>query len=249
MSVGNLPIEYSSFLWEVLPNRPSRICKLFVLSSCMNLKLTSQTLSVAGRQITIDLPADPEEMLQQALAGEAAGDSNWDPYWGLLWAAAPKTAELLLRESWPGPLKSMEIGCGVGLTGIAGLMAGLSVTFADHAPNAVAMAQTNALKNGFCDVDGRVFDWNDPPDEKFEFIFGSDILYDSAGHLPLLRTLDAMLGLHGQVWIGDVGRTNAPAFVKKAEQAGWKIDIRRETGESVAQPLHLLFRLLIMTRR
>lgn len=215
----------------------------------MNLKLTSQTLSLAGRQVTIDLPADPEEMLQQALKGEAAGASDWDPYWGLIWSAAPKTAELLLRESWSCPLKCMEIGCGVGLAGIAALMAGLSVSFADHAPEAVTMAQANALKNGFRDVNGRVFDWNDPPNEQFDFIFGSDILYDSAGHTPLLRTLDAMLASHGQIWIGDAGRTNAPAFVKKAQQAGWKIDIRSENGEPLAHPLHLQFRLLIMTRR
>ena len=214
----------------------------------MNLKLTSQTLSVAGRPITIDLPADPEEMLQQALAGEASGGSDWDPYWGLLWAAAPKTAQLLLQEPWSGPLKCMEIGCGIGLAGIAALMAGLNVSFADHASEAVLLAQANASKNGFRNVNGRVFDWNDPPDERFDFIFGSDILYDSAGHAPLLKTLDAMLVPNGQVWIGDAGRTNAPAFVRKAEQAGWKLDLRSEIGEPLAHPLHLQFRLLVMTR-
>jgi predicted nicotinamide N-methyase len=248
-SVGNLPIEYSSFSGSVLPNQLSLVYKLFILSSSMNLKITSQTLSVAEREITINLPADPEEMLQQALAGEAAGAADWDPYWGLLWAAAPKTAELLLRESWSSPLMCLEIGCGVGLAGIAALMAGLHVTFSDHAPEAVLMAQANALRNGFHDVNGRVFDWNDPPHEQYDFIFGSDILYDSAGHAPLLRTLDAMLNSDGQVWIGDAGRTNAPLFVRKAEQAGWKIDIRSENGESIAQPRHLQFRLLIMTRR
>ncbi len=215
----------------------------------MNLKLTSQTISIAGHQIHFDLPSDPEEMLKHALLGEATGSSDWDPYWGLLWAASPATAELLLNQHWPADLNGLEIGCGVGLTGIAALLAGLKVTFADHSSDAVKMALSNAAQNGFPNASGLVFDWQQPPNQQFDFIFGSDILYDSAGHEPLLRTLNAMLSPSGQVWIGDAGRTNAPAFMEKATMGGWQVELRDEKGQPVQNPPHLQFRLMMMARR
>ncbi len=213
----------------------------------MNLKVTTQSIEILGRQIVFDLPADQEEMLALALNGEAAGSSEWDPYWGLLWAAAPVTAELLLRQPWNLGLRSLEIGCGVGLAGIAGLMAGLDVTFTDHAPEAVRMAQENAARNGFPDAEGLIFDWRKPVSRQFDFIFGSDILYDLAVHEPLLTTLDAMLSPTGQVWIGDAGRTNAPRFVERARAAGWKIELRNSQNKPNASPGHLEFRLIVMT--
>ncbi|MFO1000858.1 MAG: methyltransferase domain-containing protein [Planctomycetaceae bacterium] len=214
----------------------------------MSLKVTTQSLEVLGRQIVFDLPSDQEEMLALALDGEASGGSEWDPYWGLLWAAAPVTAELLLSRQWQTGLRSLEVGCGVGLAGIAGLMAGLDVTFTDHAPEAVRMAQQNAARNGFPNAKGLTFDWRDPVNHQFDFIFGSDILYDLAVHEPLLTTLQAMLSPKGQVWIGDAGRTNAPRFVDRAKASGWQVELRDKRNQPNPAPGHLEFRLIVLTR-
>ena len=214
----------------------------------MNLKVTTQSIEIVGRPIVFDLPADQEEMLALALDGEASGTSEWDPYWGLLWAAAPVTAELLLSRQWDPALSSLEVGCGVGLAGIAGLMAGLDVTFTDHAPEAVRMAQQNAARNGFPNAEGLIFDWREPVDRQFDFIFGSDILYDLAVHEPLLTTLKAMLSPTGQVWIGDAGRTNAPKFVDRAKAAGWRVELRDKKNQPNPSPRHLEFRLIVLTR-
>ncbi len=215
----------------------------------MNLKVATQSIEILGRQIVFDLPTDQEEMLTLALNGEASGGSDWDPYWGLLWAAAPVTAELLLSQQWDQGLRSLEIGCGVGLTGIAGMMAGLNVTFTDHAPEAVRMAQENAARNGFPDAAGLIFDWREPVGQQFDFIFGSDILYDLAVHEPLLTTLQAMLAPNGQVWIGDAGRTNAPRFVERAKAAGWNVELRNRQNKPNAAPEHLEFRLIVLSRK
>lgn len=214
----------------------------------MNLKVTTQSIEILGRQIVFDLPADQEEMLALALDGEASGTSEWDPYWGLLWAAAPVTAELLLSQRWQQGLSSLEVGCGVGLTGIAGLLSGLNVTFTDHAPEAVRMAQQNAARNGFPNAEGLIFDWREPVNRQFDFIFGSDILYDLAVHEPLLTTLKAMLSPTGQIWIGDAGRTNAPSFVERAKAAGWRVELRDKTNRPNPSPGHLEFRLIELRR-
>lgn len=212
------------------------------------LKLKTQHLTLVGQKFSIQLPADQEEMLQLALEGEASGSTDWDPYWGLLWAAAPKTAEMILGKSWTPGLNAIELGCGIGLTGIAALRAGLNVTFADHSSAAVSMALENVGLNDLPAARGLTFDWNDPPNEKFEFAFGSDILYDARGHAPLLKTLQQILTASGQVWIGDAGRTNAPKFVDLARQQGWIVEIIDEHFQPLPDPGHMKFRLMVLRR-
>jgi predicted nicotinamide N-methyase len=213
------------------------------------MKFRLQSVSIAGRQIEFELPADPEEMLQAALEGESTGRAGSDPYWGLLWAAAPVTAELILRHAWSRSLTALELGCGVGLTGIAALCAGHRVTFSDHSPAAVQTALANARRNGFADAAGLTFGWHEPPQRQYEFIFASDVLYDSAGHGPLLHALHQLLAPGGCVWIGDAGRAKAPQFAERALVDGWQLQLFDHRGVAISAPDHLQFRLLRLSRR
>ena len=215
----------------------------------MTLQVRTQSHSIAGRSIELVLPADPEQGLHEALAAEAAGTVGCDPYWGLLWPAASQTAERILNHEWPARLRALELGCGVGLTGIAALLAGHEVTFSDHAPSAVQMAQANAGRNGFSVVSGLVFEWQEPPELRFDFLFASDVLYESASHAPLLLTLQAMLSPGGTVWIGDPGRAIAVPFIEQARSQGWQVDLRDELGLPPVDDQQLRFRLIVMTRR
>jgi predicted nicotinamide N-methyase len=212
------------------------------------LKLKSETLVIEGQPIEIELPAEPEAMLEQALQGEATGTGGWDPYWGLLWAASPATATLVLKQTWPPKWKCLELGCGVGLTGIAALKAGLHVTFSDQSSDAVAVAQSNAARNGFPMADGLVFPWHSPPDQQFNLVLASDVLYDRSGHEPLLASLRAVLAPMGLVWIGDAGRSNAPHFIELARSQGWNVRLKDQNGHASSSLEHLQFRLIEVTR-
>ena len=215
----------------------------------MALKLQTQHLVIEGQRFSIQLPADQDEMLDLALQGEASGSTDWDPYWGLLWAAAPKTAELILCHKWPARLKTIELGCGIGLTGIAAMRAGLNVTFADHSSAAVSMALENVRLNQLPEAKGLTFDWNDPPNETFDFAFASDVLYDARGHQPLLKTLDRILHADGVAWIGDAGRTNAPKFVALARNQNWDVSTVNDRFQPVSEPAHMSFRMMILKRK
>jgi predicted nicotinamide N-methyase len=215
----------------------------------MTLRLRTQNLELAGHRFTFQLPADQDEMLEHALAGEQSGTSDWDPYWGLLWAAAPKTAELILGAAWPKGLKAIELGCGIGLTGLAAVTAGMDVTFADHSSAAVSMALNNVLLNDLPPAKGLTFDWNQPPNEVFDFAFASDVLYDIRGHQPLITTLNQILAKGGTAWIGDAGRINAPHFVTLARSQGWDVTIVNDQFQAAIQPEHMCFRLMIMKRQ
>ncbi len=212
----------------------------------MTLQVRTQSHSIAGRQIELVLPADPEQALHEALAAETDGIGGCDPYWGLLWPAASQTAELILNHEWPARLTALELGCGVGLTGIAALLAGHDVMFSDHASEAVQMAHANAERNGFANVPGLVFEWQEPPEWQFDFLFASDVLYESASHAPLLLTLRATLSPGGTVWIGDPGRTIAAHFIEHARAQGWQVDLCDERGLPLDDDQSMRFRLIVM---
>lgn len=214
----------------------------------MTLQLARQTLSIADHEIMIELPSSQDQVLEEAIQCERSGSSDWDPYWGSLWATAPKTAAMILRQPWPTRLKALELGCGIGVAGIAALIAGHDVTFADHASSAVRLAVSNAALNGFSNMAGMVFDWQQPTTDQFDFILASDVLYDAAGHEPLLSTLQAMLSHHGVVWIGDPGRVNAPRFAELAVRHGWCVELLDEFTELCPTPTHMQFRLLVLQR-
>jgi len=214
----------------------------------MTLQLARQTLAIADHEIVVELPSSQDQVLEEAIQCERSGSSDGDPYWGSLWASAPKTAAMILRQTWPRRLKAMELGCGIGVVGIAALIAGHDVTFADHASSSVRLAVANAALNGFADMVGMVFDWKQPTTHQFDFILASDVLYDAAGHEPLLRTLQAMLSDHGVVWIGDPGRVHALRFAELAVRHGWCVESLDEFAQPDQTPVHMQFRLLVLHR-
>ena len=214
----------------------------------MTLQLARQTLSIADHEIMIELPSSQDQVLEEAIQCERSGSSDWDPYWGSLWATAPKTAAMILRQTWPTRLKALELGCGIGVAGIAALIAGHDVTFADHASSAVRLAVSNAALNGFSNMAGMVFDWQQPTTDQFDFILASDVLYDAAGLEPLLSTLQAMLSDHGVVWIGDPGRGHSPGFAELAIKHGWCVESLDEFAQPNPTPAHMQFRLIVMHR-
>lgn len=214
----------------------------------MSLTFCSRTILIAGRPIVLSLPADPEQLLHQALQDEADGQSASDPNWGLLWAAAPKTAELILRTQWERSHRAIDMGCGVGLTGIAALLAGHSVVFSDHAAAAVETSLSNACANGFSGKEGLVFEWSDPPDRQFDVAFASDVLYDVSQHRSLLRALEALLHPGGIAWIGDEGRSTMPQFLQLADESGWRLKFRRVDGELVSRPELQTYNLIELHR-
>jgi len=204
--------------------------------------LTTQHIAVAGRSVELSVPADPESLLNAA----AEAEGSHDPYWGILWDAALPCAECVLNHHWPAGMKALDLGCGAGLVGVAGLMAGLDVTFSDVVPDAVSLAVHNAAANGFAAAKGRAVDIREAPYETFDVLLASDLLYDTALHAPLLKFARTALNGHGEFWLGDPGRQNAAAFVAMARDDGWEVEQRDQAGAIQQSPSLAEFQLLVL---
>src|SRR5258707_5285053 len=100
---------------------------------------------IEDRTFLIDRPTDTAATLEPA--GGAAG--RYMPYWVDLWPAARMLAKWLVKQAWPEGLRALEVGCGLGLPGVAALSMGLHVTFSDCDAAALGFAAKNARLNGF----------------------------------------------------------------------------------------------------
>lgn len=148
-------------------------------------------LTFGGRSLAVDHPAEPDRLLNdpEVLARNAVDD--YMPYWAFLWPGALLLAEALASEDWTGQELAMEIGCGVGLAGLAGLQAGLGhVVFTDYDEAPFPFIASSATANGISDSRYAVrrLDWHDLPDERYDLIFGADVLYERR-LVPLVSNL------------------------------------------------------------
>src|SRR5438046_3881241 len=87
---------------------------------------------VEGRTLVIDRPGESERLLDHPFVRSAFAQDEYLPYWADLWPAARMLAKTVLREPWTRGTPALEIGCGLGLPGVAALSAGLRVTFSDY---------------------------------------------------------------------------------------------------------------------
>jgi predicted nicotinamide N-methyase len=192
------------------------------------------------------MPADPDQLLEKLAEDE---DPTAPPvYWAALWSAALPTAAAVLRNTWPPGQPALELGCGIGLVGLAGLAAGLQVTFADAIPTAVQLALENAQQNGFPQAGSMCFDWHAPPTAEFPVILASDVLYDRSDHLPLVTLLRRCLRDDGVCWIGDPGRAHVNQFMDLVTQAGHRVRLYDRHDEPMTAPHCGAYQRLVIRR-
>src|SRR5206468_4437622 len=75
----------------------------------------------------IDRPENSDDMLDHPVIRAAFERDEYMPYWADLWPSARMLAKAILAETWPPGLTALEVGCGLGLPGIAALAQGLRV--------------------------------------------------------------------------------------------------------------------------
>jgi len=162
-----------------------------------------------GRDVLVARPRD-----SAALLDEVAFDARDEylPYWAELWPSAIALARAVARRALSGR-RVLELGCGLGLPGLAAAVGGARVTLADWAPEAVAAARDNAARNGV-EVEALVLDWRAPEAlvarAPWDLVLLADVLYEERNVAPLLELLPQ---LGAEVLVADPGRATAEPFL------------------------------------
>jgi predicted nicotinamide N-methyase len=194
---------------------------------------------MTGKDLAIDLgpeivhlraPADPERLLEAIDPVEFAKDERM-PYWAELWPVSIALARRIVnggadeRAIAVAGRDILDLGCGLGLVGIAAARAGAEhVTFADYFVEAIEAARANAQRNGLARFDARCIDWREPPrDRRWDAILASDVLYERRNLTPVLGAIAALLAPGGTAYVADPDRSTAAGFEEAARARGFNI--------------------------
>jgi predicted nicotinamide N-methyase len=174
-----------------------------------------------GRTFLIERPDEAHRLPNHHSVRADFAEGEYIPYWTDLWPASRMLAKVILREPWPlvtaaglpagghGPrgLEALEVGCGLGLPGVAALARGLHVTFSDYDPAALEFAARNARLNGFGDFRTVRLDWREPPEGlRVSVVLASDLIYELGNVAPLVGLIQRVLAPGGLCLLTDQDR-------------------------------------------
>lgn len=144
------------------------------------------------------------------------------PYWAELWASSIGLAQYLSTDNALLGRRALEIGCGLGLAGIAAAMAGAKVLLTDVNPHAVTFARHNARRNGCADAGVMRLSWLFPSLEgRFDVILGSDVIYDPDHFDPIARLIETHLTPGGRAIFAEPCRDVACHFFDTMKERGF----------------------------
>ena len=169
--------------------------------------LIHEQVIVEERTFVIGRPSESDRLFDHPSVRSAFTADEYMPYWADLWPAARMLAKAILREAWTPGQRVLEVGCGLGLPGIAALAMGLHVTFSDYDATALRFAADNARRNGFDGFDTLQMDWRYPPENvRVPILLASDLIYEMRNVAPLVALIKTMLEPGGVCLVTDQDR-------------------------------------------
>ncbi|MHC4392068.1 MAG: class I SAM-dependent methyltransferase, partial [Planctomycetota bacterium] len=174
-------------------------------------------------------PREPEALVDEIDPVEFERDDKM-PYWAELWPAARALARYVLEGAGGLNLAGhdvLELGCGLGLPGIAAALAGArSVLLTDYYEEALQFADVNAERASVADrVRTGYLDWRRPDlPRAYDRILGADLLFERKNQPILLEVLRHVLAPRGVLLLADPLRQTAEGFDALAREAGYRFE-------------------------
>jgi predicted nicotinamide N-methyase len=183
-------------------------------------ELISETLSLPDGELRLLQPREAAELPDD-------GDVRWAPlapYWAVLWRSGLALGRELAGRRLGG-LRVVELGCGMGVPSLAASRAGAAVLATDSSPEALALLDRNASRNGLRLETARV-EWASPAwllaRAPFDLVLAADVLYEPAAAAQLLALLPR---LAPRVLLADPGRPAVGGFLAEARRR-WPVETR-----------------------
>ena len=196
---------------------------------------------IGSRSLTLLRVKDLERLVdREALLRD---NTEEPPYWAHLWTGALTLARYLDSFIDVRDQTVLDLGCGLGLTGIVAAQKGGRVTFADKEVAAVSFARENARLNGCARYGVQQIDFTqDILETDFALILGAEILYDRPTFPALVRFLARHLSPAGRAILADAKRTNTQDFYQRLDQAGlqWTQEEVREREDRLPLPVAIV---------
>ena len=137
------------------------------------------------------------------------------PFWVKIWEASIVLADHMVGILPEEEMKILEIGAGMGVTGLFLGAFGHNVTITDHEEEALQLLRMNVEHNGLENVSVERLDWNNPGlTGKYDIICGSELIYTETAIQPIINLFRKYLRPEGTVVLAhDVERKCLVQFI------------------------------------
>jgi 2-polyprenyl-3-methyl-5-hydroxy-6-metoxy-1,4-benzoquinol methylase len=176
-------------------------------------RLRRHRLHCAGGELSVVAPARGDDLLEGD-AGLECLRRGQIPYWADVWPASVAIARRLMRGPELAGRRVMDLGCGVGIAGLAAATRGGRVHFVDLEPDALHFAAFNARALPRERLSFEQLDWfSATVGQRFDLVLMADVAYEERNFEPLERHLRACLADGGEAWVGDPFRAATDGFL------------------------------------
>ena len=197
-------------------------------------------LDLGNRTIAFYQVGDVDAVIHR-IASESADPDRDTPYWAELWPASRALALYLLQEVDFDERYCLELGCGLGLAGVAAGLKGARVCFSDRDPEALRMAELNWIVNFHNLPDVLLLDWRDaqPVPEGIEVILAADVAYEPHSFRSFIGLCSRMLAPEGVIYLSEPNRTVADPFFQAFREGGFQLENFTITVANASRPANV----------
>ncbi len=186
--------------------------------------------AISGMQLTLTAVRDLDRAIDQLCELiESRGGSedplapDLCPYFGLLWPAGLGLADYVARLGAEIRGKHvLEIGCGLALPSLVAAKLGARVVATDFHPDVEMFLKRNSQAN-HVSIDYVRYNWrSEQPLGDFDWVIGSDILYEGKHPKEVARSLAAHVRPDGRIILTDPGRSYLQQFSSGMQELGFQ---------------------------
>jgi predicted nicotinamide N-methyase len=182
-----------------------------------------------------------EEYLVSNIETQGLSMENF-PYWAMVWDAALVLADFLVKQVPRPDRRILELGAGLGFAGLCAAARGHHVTLTDNILDALAFSRLSIHHNNLNNVKVEYLDWLAPTlNEKFDWIIGSDILYETKSFDPLMTLLKRYLNPGGKIYLAQGIRGTGPKDFFDLIKPYYTVRYQEKKLKSSAEEKKILF--------
>ena len=179
--------------------------------------LEFETVSIKKRRFQILNLKDIEPLI----AGkDIFAQSDEFPYWVKIWESSVVMADFMAGLPAEPGRKVLELGAGLGVTGLVASAFGHEVTITDYQDEILDFCRVSAAVNRCRKVSFKTLDWLHPVElGTFDMLIGSEILFHPKFFDPLLRVFRRYLAPGGTIYMAhDRRRKSLGQFLPMCEK-------------------------------
>ncbi len=206
-------------------------------------ELKRQIERIGDLEIEIECLNDLNQTIDDLFAelertGNASLLEELCPYFGTVWPSARALAQTISekREFFAGK-RVLEVGCGLAIPSLVAAKLGAEVVATDFHPEVPRFLESNLKINGVQNVRYERIDWSKgfPDLGKFDWVIGSDVLYERQHALLLAQVVAHYIGSGGGL-IADPARPYLQPFVDEMTHLGVRAQTSVRTAEDRPVP-------------